>query len=241
MTSKKSGFWTFIFSLFPGAGEMYLGFLRQGTSIMILFFGIFALTAGFNLNFLMFLLPVVWCYSFFHTHNLRSMPDEEFYALEDHFLFLDPEDDFYTSKKVYYFFRKHKTIAAWILVILGATLLWNSLLDYLYQILPESLYNILYSFSYNLPQLFLALLFIALGFYLINGKKKQLEQEENMDDFYAADSEEMNFNPTCYQETSQTEIQPPVPVSSESEPTDSLEDEAEPEHVKESDIHDQNP
>ena len=80
MTSKKSGFWTFIFSLFPGAGEMYLGFLRQGTSIMILFFGIFALTAGFNLNFLMFLLPVVWCYSFFHTHNLRSMPDEEYYA-----------------------------------------------------------------------------------------------------------------------------------------------------------------
>lgn len=29
MTRKKHGFWLFIFSLLPGAGEMYMGFLNR--------------------------------------------------------------------------------------------------------------------------------------------------------------------------------------------------------------------
>ena len=36
MNRRKSRFWTFICSLIPGAGEMYLGFLREGVSIMTL-------------------------------------------------------------------------------------------------------------------------------------------------------------------------------------------------------------
>ena len=39
MTKKKSGFWTFIFSLLPGAAEMYMGFMKMGVSLMGLFFG----------------------------------------------------------------------------------------------------------------------------------------------------------------------------------------------------------
>ena len=41
MTKKKSKFFTFCCSLIPGAGEMYLGFLKQGISIMTTFFLIF--------------------------------------------------------------------------------------------------------------------------------------------------------------------------------------------------------
>ena len=37
MTHKKSSFWRFLFSLIPGAGEMYMGFLKMGTSLMALF------------------------------------------------------------------------------------------------------------------------------------------------------------------------------------------------------------
>lgn len=37
MTRKKRGFWTFCFSLIPGAGEMYLGFMKRGLSMMCLF------------------------------------------------------------------------------------------------------------------------------------------------------------------------------------------------------------
>ena len=42
MQKQKHGFWLFIFSLIPGAGEMYMGFKKQGLSIMLLFWGVFA-------------------------------------------------------------------------------------------------------------------------------------------------------------------------------------------------------
>ena len=32
MQKQKRGFWLFIFSLIPGAGEMYMGFKKQGIS-----------------------------------------------------------------------------------------------------------------------------------------------------------------------------------------------------------------
>ena len=37
-TKKKSRFLTFCFSMLPGAGEMYMGFMRTGVSLMLLFF-----------------------------------------------------------------------------------------------------------------------------------------------------------------------------------------------------------
>ena len=84
MTKKKSGFLTFIFSWIPGAGQMYMGFMRMGVSLMGLFWGILALSIFFNTGFLMLIDVVVWFYSFFHAHSLRAMDDEDFYALEDH-------------------------------------------------------------------------------------------------------------------------------------------------------------
>ena len=45
MQKQKRGFWLFIFSLIPGAGEMYMGFKKQGISIMFLFWGVFAIGA----------------------------------------------------------------------------------------------------------------------------------------------------------------------------------------------------
>lgn len=180
MTSKKSGFWTFLFSLLPGAGEMYLGFLKQGASIMIAFFGVFALISGFNLNFLIFLLPVLWFYSFFHTHNLRALPDEEFYTVEDRILFFDTCDE-YSCQNIKEFFQRHKTATAWVLILLGISLLWNSLVDFLSWFLPNALYSVLSSFSYNLPQIFIAVAIIAFGLYLISGKKDQLNKEQDYD------------------------------------------------------------
>ena len=90
MTNKKNRFFTLVFSCCPGAGEMYLGLYRQGVSLMGLFFGTIALAAwlGFE-ELIFFICPIVWCYSFFHTHNLRRMTEEEFAAVEDKFIFAD--------------------------------------------------------------------------------------------------------------------------------------------------------
>jgi TM2 domain-containing membrane protein YozV len=38
MIKKKNSFLTFIFSLIPGAGQMYLGFMKRGLSLMSCFF-----------------------------------------------------------------------------------------------------------------------------------------------------------------------------------------------------------
>ena len=74
MTNKKNRLITFFVSLIPGAGEMYLGFYKTGVSIMSLFWGTIALF-GTLLPPIFYLLPVLWFYSFFHTHNLNSMSD----------------------------------------------------------------------------------------------------------------------------------------------------------------------
>lgn len=87
MPKQKRGFLLFICSLIPGAGEMYLGFFKQGISIMTLFWAIVAIAGGFSAEFLVIFLPVIWFYSYFHVHNLKELPEEEFYAIEDSYIF----------------------------------------------------------------------------------------------------------------------------------------------------------
>ena len=57
MKKQKHGFWVFIFSLIPGAGEMYMGFKKQGLSIMLLFWGSIALASITGLGWLAMFLP----------------------------------------------------------------------------------------------------------------------------------------------------------------------------------------
>lgn len=70
---RKSRILTFLFALWPGAGQMYLGYMKRGVSLMGLFFLIFAIMGFLGLSFLAFLLPIIWFYAFFDTMNLRSM------------------------------------------------------------------------------------------------------------------------------------------------------------------------
>ena len=86
MQKQKRGFLLFICSLIPGAGEMYMGFFKQGISIMTLFWALVAIAGGLNISSLVIFLPVVWFYSFFHVHNLKKLPEEEFYAVEDNYI-----------------------------------------------------------------------------------------------------------------------------------------------------------
>ena len=86
MTKQKHGFLVFIASLIPGAGEMYMGFRKQGISIMLLFWGTFALTSVINMGWIMLILPILWFYSFFNVHNLKSLSEEDFYSVEDSYI-----------------------------------------------------------------------------------------------------------------------------------------------------------
>ena len=173
MTRKKRGFWTFCFSLIPGAGEMYLGFMKRGLSMMCIFFGWLAFCGLFNFGVGAFVLPVIWFYSFFQVHNLVSLPDEEFYQQEDDFLILHMDKivgvDRWERGKV-------KFLAAALIFIGGYTIVstvWRSF----WNALPDWLYNDLYVIRDGVPRIVISLILIAFGAYLIRGKKEKLDKE----------------------------------------------------------------
>ena len=82
-------FLLFVASLIPGAGHMYLGLMKRGLHLMVLFFCLFSFSVSFDLFFFTSLIGVaavvVWFYSFFDCHHLHhriaageSVPDEGF-------------------------------------------------------------------------------------------------------------------------------------------------------------------
>lgn len=170
MTKKKGGFLTFCFSLIPGAGEMYMGFMKQGVSIMAIFWGVIFVATCMNIGPLLLVLPILWCYSFFHVHNLRGMSDEEFYAIEDNYLL--QLDKIVPIEK---WSKKQNNILAGIMILIGGSILWNSLTDYLRGFIPEWFY---WSVVNDVPQIVIAVLLIVAGVALIRGKKASMDKEE---------------------------------------------------------------
>ncbi|MDF2538390.1 MAG: hypothetical protein K0S76_1411 [Herbinix sp.] len=174
MIRKKSSFLTFIFSLMPGAGEMYMGFMKRGLSLMAAFFFFIFIGAWLTMGLLLLPLPLIWFYSFFDTHNLRSTPDEEFYALEDDYiLFPDINKDHVRMLQ-----SKYRNVFAIILIVIGFSILWNNIYKVFNDYLPNIIDNILYDIGYYFPQLLIGSAIILFGFYLIRGKKKELDAAE---------------------------------------------------------------
>ena len=83
---KKNRFFTFILSFLPGAAEMYMGFMKKGTSIMTLFFASIAVAVTLGLDALIFATGLLWFFGFFHARNLVSIDEEVFMTLEDDFI-----------------------------------------------------------------------------------------------------------------------------------------------------------
>lgn len=180
MPRKKSKGWTFLFSLLPGAGEMYMGFMKQGVSMMGLFFALIAIAACLNIGPILIVLPIVWCYSFFNVHNMRSLSDEEFYALEDDYVF--HLDRIMPMEKLS---KKQNKILAAILIIAGVCVIWNQVIDYIqryiYTWVPQAVAEMINDILYSVPQLVVAVILIGIGLRLIKGKKVELEKEDKED------------------------------------------------------------
>ena len=67
----KNGFLTLCFSFFPGAGQMYQGYMKRGLSQVILFV-IPLIVGSFLFPIVMVFSGVVYMYSFFDSLNLRA-------------------------------------------------------------------------------------------------------------------------------------------------------------------------
>lgn len=172
MNNQKNRFWTFCFSLVPGAGEMYFGLYRMGISLMLCFLALLFVPIALNLSVFSVLAIVLWFYSFLHVHNLRNLPLEEFCQIEDKCIWEDLNLNFKWNSA-------YKTVVALVLIVVGIFLLWDNFSDLLWMVLPGGIISdFIYSLTYRLPRIVIAAVIIFLGVKLIGGKKKELEQEE---------------------------------------------------------------
>ncbi|WP_051569149.1 hypothetical protein [Alkaliphilus transvaalensis] len=72
---KTNRFFGFMLCFLPGAAHMYLGLKKQGLQLMTLFVLPMFLTELVRLSLFMFVLPIIWFYSFFD--GLRKINGHE--------------------------------------------------------------------------------------------------------------------------------------------------------------------
>ena len=163
---RKSGFLTFCFACLPGAGEMYLGYMKRGLSVMIAFWGLIFVASLLNMGILGILAPIIWAYSFFDTFNLRAQTPEQVAA---------------NWKKVVA--RRHNLFGG-LLIFLGAYILYNTFLRPLLWDLYRT-YGLVWlgNIMDGIPTLVIAVLIILLGLYLVKGPSRH--EDASGDDYTA--------------------------------------------------------
>ena len=175
---RKNRFFTFIFSLLPGAAEMYMGFMKNGLTLMVLFFLSFIPMVFFSsLEFLMALGVVIWFFGFFHARNYASMTDDEFDVMEDKYIW----EEFDELKTFRIENRTVKKIIAAVLILIGVGQLWNYFSSILFNLIPDALWETVYPIVREIPQFVLAIVFIVIGVFMIKGKKRELDIAPNVE------------------------------------------------------------
>ena len=175
---KKNRFFTFIFSFLPGAAEMYMGFMKNGFSLMLCFLFPFALIVIYGgLDFLMPICAVMWFYGFFHARNYAGMDDMTFDAMTDKYIWEEFSD--LNFSKV-----SGKTVKKWIaaaLIVIGAALIWDYFSSILYRLIPEGYWDDIYPALSNIPQVVISILMVIVGIRMIIGKKKELDDSSEVE------------------------------------------------------------
>lgn len=174
MKKQKRGFINFICSLIPGAGEMNMGFEKQGLSIMTVFWGIIALAFLLRMEWILTILPVIWFYSFFHTHNLKNLSEEAFAAEEDRYLFnLE-----YIVENKEELFRKYRVLIAGALILIGASLVTREIAELFWKIIPFYLHDTASKIIRFLLSAGIGTAIIVAGVKMLRKKEDEAEQSE---------------------------------------------------------------
>lgn len=174
MRQKKNKLFTFIFSCIPGAAEMYMGFMKNGISIMGIFFLSIMIPAILRISdaFIFFAI-LLWFYGFFHARNLAACKEEEFLSLPDEYIW----ESFMTGKKIQI---SNPTLRKWgagILIACGVVMLWQNLSKMLYGFIPENMWLYFAPLVDMIPQVIVAIVIIIIGVKMIMGKKEELDGE----------------------------------------------------------------
>lgn len=177
MKKKKNRFWLFILSLWPGAGHMYMGFMKMGLSFMLGFMVLIAIVSITGINVFSVLPLTLYVYSFFHANNIGGMDDESFAALEDTYLF---GFDGIGNQKIKIDQKRKKAVAA-ALIVIGLYMLWNTAFEILRGIIGWDnpiLKAVYYIMRDDVPRAVIAIAIIWFGTMLLRGKKAEIKPKE---------------------------------------------------------------
>lgn len=173
MRKKRGKFLTLLFSMMPGAGHMYMGFMKTGLSLMCPFLLLVFFSTWLSMGSILYVSMLIWFYAFFDCINKRFVSDEEFYNLQDEYLFsmdkllkLDGE-----------LFKRHRFFSGGILLFLGIYLVFENVITMISSYIPQEVYNIINNFIRVSPQILVGIFIIAAGLKLISGKKKESEAD----------------------------------------------------------------
>ncbi|MCL1852478.1 MAG: hypothetical protein FWF88_05525 [Peptococcaceae bacterium] len=186
---NKNRFLTFLFSMVPGCGLLYLGYMKKGLQVMVMFaatvfMGGFFASYGigwFGGLFFMFL-PIIWFYQFFDAmHTVSRMkyqgielPADDDFILPDRVLRLLPTQN-----------RKVAKIAAGILILVGSLTLVSGVLNNLWRYPgfdQEVLHVINTAIQYNLIPAVISVLLILAGIRLLGGSRDKKTDETFSDE-----------------------------------------------------------
>lgn len=169
---KKNAFLTFIFACIPGAGQMYYGYMKRGTSLLV-YFCLFIML-GAIISPLVVGVAVVYMFSFFDTYDLiRHMAAGE--PKEDSLLVLGNYEEI---KKL---LPQHNRLIGWGLVGIGVWALYDTFIsNWLYTLLCNLVGNdYAYDIITGIPNVVIAALLIFAGLKLLglHPEKKNRDDE----------------------------------------------------------------
>lgn len=169
---KKNAFLTFIFACIPGAGQMYYGYMKRGTSLLV-YFCLFIML-GTIISPLVVGVAVVYMFSFFDTYDLiRHMAAGE--PKEDSLLV---PGNYEEIKKL---LPQHNRLIGWGLVGFGVWALYDTFIStWLYTLLCSLVGNgYAYDIITGIPNVVIAALLIFAGLRLLglHPEKKNRDDE----------------------------------------------------------------
>lgn len=172
--TKKNKFFNFIFAFCPGASEMYMGFMKNGFSLLAIFLALCVAVGPMRADFLLAGAMLIYCFGFFHARNIAHMDDETFAAYEDKYIW----EEFINTNAFKIKDTTMRKIMAVVMIFIGVGLAWGYITDLAVQFIPTSYWDDIYPIIEDIPSLVVAIILIVAGALLIRGKKKELTQEE---------------------------------------------------------------
>ncbi|HSH35093.1 MAG TPA: hypothetical protein VK998_02420, partial [Schnuerera sp.] len=143
---------TMALSVIPGAGHMYLGYQKKGLAIMGAFFFTIFFMGWLGLSLFLFVLPLIWFYSFFDA--LHSFSEDDGIKKEDKFVLPNIKSQW----------------IGWGLISIGILIVIERIL---YPLIPGEIRN-------YIQTSIVSIIFIAGGIKLLNKSKGEEEEGEEI-------------------------------------------------------------